>query len=69
MGLIIIENEEGPTRELIMVIVASMIFVLLAILILKIYVLPAWGIGLSVKKLGMILLKLKNSNIFKSRSP
>ena len=69
LGLIILESENWTFREFLIIMITSMIFVLLVIVILKLYAIPAWGVSLSIKKSGMILSKLRDSNIFRPRSP
>lgn len=65
MGLIVLEGQNWTARELLFIIGAIMLFVLLAIVLLKVYVIPAYGIGITIKKFGVIFSKIKNANIFK----
>ncbi len=69
MGLIILEGQNCTARELLLVISAVMLFVLSVIIVLKVYVLPVYGIGLTIKKAGILFVKLKNAGSLKSGSP
>jgi hypothetical protein len=69
LGLFNLEAEDWTVAELAAILGMIMLFVLLVIILLKIYAIPILGTGSALKKAIVVLSKLKNANIFKSRSP
>lgn len=63
-GLIKWESVEWTVKEVALIMGLIMIFIIVVIILLKVYVLPAWGGSVALNQIGIGLTKL-----FKSRSP
>ncbi len=63
-GLFKWESEGWTVQETALILGMVMVFILALIILLKIYVLPAWGGSVAIKQAGLGIAK-----IFKARSP
>lgn len=63
-GLIKWESEEWTVKEVALIMGMIMIFIIVVIVLLKVYVIPAWGGSVALNQIGIGIRK-----IVKSRSP
>ena len=63
MGLIILEGQNWTAKELLFIIGVIMLFVLLIVVVLNVYAIPVYGIGITIKKI------VKRLSLTSSSSP
>ena len=66
MGLIILEGQNWTAKELLFIIGVIMLFVLLIVVVLNVYAIPVYGIGITIKKIVKRLSPTSSSSPYPS---